>query len=472
MIPILYENNEALFTSNGLGRLNDCISCIVTEERNGLYECDFEYPMDGTNFDLIQVGRIIGVTHDDSGDVQPFDIVGYSKPIDGIVQFHAVHISYRLSGQTVWSSSINSLAAALTMLRNVSGTRFQYWTDKTSTGYMAAADGLPKSVRSVLGGVEGSILDTYGGEYEFDKWTVKLHKARGEYKDFSIRYGVNMLDYNEDYDCQDAFTSCIPYWTDGEDKVIGSVVSSGQTLPSGRRNCVPLDLSDKFENKPTTAQVEAEAASYMSSNSTYLPTQNIHVEFVRLQDMPEYEGFSNLLECKLCDTINVVFPDYNRSGEFKIVKTEWNALQNKYESMELGDLSISLAEALGITDSMEKAGSPVNVPSYLGNIVSDTYTTAAANTWEYTGKSFQVPANHVYLVRITAGWSSGRPTGIGVHTATSLGSYTAPSYNYESSAIGSNLTMLLGAGTYYVWAKRAGTGSNNYTVTAFDFDIS
>ena len=90
MIPILYEKDETAFLDNGLGRLRDCISCMVTEERNGIYECDFEYPVTGQNYDKIQIGRIIGVTHDDSGDVQPFDIVGYTKPIEGVVTFHCV----------------------------------------------------------------------------------------------------------------------------------------------------------------------------------------------------------------------------------------------------------------------------------------------------------------------------------------------------------------------------------------------
>ena len=108
MYPILFEKNETSFSSNGLGRLRDCISCVVTEERNGIYECDFEYPVDGARYEDIICGRIIGVTHDDSDDLQPFDIVSYTKPIDGIVTFHAVHISYRQSGLTVRGTNINS----------------------------------------------------------------------------------------------------------------------------------------------------------------------------------------------------------------------------------------------------------------------------------------------------------------------------------------------------------------------------
>ena len=184
MIPILFEKNETAFTSNGIGRLRDCISCIVTEERNGIYECDFEYPVDGANYDLIQVGRIVGVRHDESSDIQPFDIVSFTKPIDGVVTFHCVHISYRQSYLTFTASNVNTLADAFTALGTAEPTNpFTYWTDKTSSGYCGCMDGTPRTVRQALGGIEGSILDAYGGEYEWDRWTVKLHSARGQYRD-------------------------------------------------------------------------------------------------------------------------------------------------------------------------------------------------------------------------------------------------------------------------------------------------
>lgn len=351
MIPILYDTNETNFNSNGLGRLRDAIEVKVTEERNGVYEADFQYPVTGANFDRIKVGRIIGVTHNESEDIQPFDIVSYTKPINGIVTFHCTHISYRQSYMTVTGSNINSLADAFTLLGNAEPTNpFTYQTDKTSSAYMSGADGKPKSVRSLLGGTEGSILDTYGGEYEWDKFKVILHSSRGETRPFSIRYGVNMLEYNEDFDTQGAYSSCIPFWTDGTNTVVGDrQFATGVTI-TNRGECVPLDVSDKFESQPTKAEVEAMGVSVMNSRNAYNPTQTIHVEFARLQDVPDYENFRRLYECNLCDTINVVFPDYKSTGQFKIVKTVWDVLRDRYESMELGDLSITLAEALGVSN--------------------------------------------------------------------------------------------------------------------------
>ena len=353
MIPILFDKTETAFDTNGLGRLRDCISCEVTEERNGIYELDFEYPVTGAHYDDIQIGRIVGVTHDDTNDIQPFDIVSYSKPIDGVVTFHCTHISYRQSYMTVTGSNINSLADAFTLFASAEPSNpFSYQTDKTSTGYLASADGIPRTVRQMLGGIEGSVLDAYGGEYEWDKWTVYLHSSRGVQRDFSIRYGVNMLDFNDDTDSQGAYQSVVPYWTDGTDTIVGDRVDSNGTTITGHGECVPLDVSDKFESKPTKAQVEAMAGSMIGMS--YLPAQTIEVSFVRLQDLG-YEDFANLYRCNLCDTINVIFPDYGTNAYFKIVKTVWNVLLDRYDEMELGTLSTTLSEALGIENKLDNS---------------------------------------------------------------------------------------------------------------------
>ena len=219
-----------------------------------------------------------------------------------------------------------------------------------ATGYLAAADGKPRSVRELMGTDAGAILDAYGGEYSFNNFNVYLQAERGKARDFAIRYGVNMVDYTEDGDSTDTFSSCVPYWTSGDSIVIGNQVTSSGRTASGRDECVPLDLSSKFEGTPTTTNLENYALQYMSQNNVNLPKQTINVDFVRLQDY-ELGDFANLLQCNLCDTIKVYFPMYNSSGQFKIVKTVWNVLQGRYESMELGSLSITLAEALGIDKS-------------------------------------------------------------------------------------------------------------------------
>ena len=357
MIPILFESAETAFSSNGLGRLRDAISVHACEERNGVYEVDFEYPIDGAHFDDIIPGRIIYTTHDETRIPQPFDIISYSRPINGVVTFHAVHISYRQNYLTCYGSNINSISQAFALFATAQPSNpFSYDADFTSNAFMAAADTTPRSVRQMIGGVEGSFLDAYGGEIEWDRFNVHFLRQRGVKRDFTIRYGVNMLDFTDDTDYSGSYSSCIPFWhgqdsTGNEITVIGSRVDYSGASYNGRNDCVPLDLTEKFESQPTSAQLESMARNVMATKQPNLPSQNIKVDFIRLQDSPEYEQFSSLLQCNLCDTVHVEFPRYNMKGDFKIVRVVYDSLAERYIEMELGALSTSLAEALGITNT-------------------------------------------------------------------------------------------------------------------------
>ena len=417
MIPILYESTETTFTSNGLGRLRDCLGAVCVEERNGVYELDFSYPVTGAHFDEITVGRIIGVTHDDTGDLQPFDIVSYERPIDGIVKFHCTHISYRQSFYCVTASNVSVIwPTAFDILKNQSkpsGNPFNYELDYPSgfsNSVIAAFDGLPHSIRSILGGTEGSILDSIygGGEFEWNRWNVIIHQSRGQLRDFTIRYGVNMLDYNEECSLAESYMSCVPYWTDGTDKVIGDRQTGSSRTVTNRGETIPIDVSDKFESKPTKAQVNAEGLKYLNTNKTALPVQNITVEFARLQDsMPE---LSNLMTCRLCDSIKVIFPDYNAGGIFKIVKTEWDVLGDKYEKMELGELSTTLAEALGVSSGA--GGSPLGGGSGI-TLITQSYTSVSVPSGLYVkvdSLSNLIDTSLYDLVSMTVkGWSGVAP---------------------------------------------------------------
>ena len=388
MLPILYEKDEINFATNGLARLTDCVSCSCIEERNGIYEVDFEYPVDGANFDLIQCGRIIGVTHDDSGDIQPFDIVSVTRPIDGVVSFHAVHISYRLSGIVCKAKNITGADNAFRALTETAQPSIGNFVLEEETGnttsYVAAFDGIPRSVRQMLGGIEGSILDTFGGEYLFDRWNVTLKTSRGRKRDFAIRYGVNLASYNEDTDYLESYNACVPYWKgndNGQDTVVyGNVVETGEATYGGRTICAALDLSDKFEDKPSVSQLETLALTLMRTRQTWLPSQTIKVDFVRLQDFSEFAQYESLYDCSLCDSIDVIFPRYNMSGTYRIVKTVWNVLEGRYSEMELGALSTSLADALGISNSLGgSAGGQTDIVDY----VIEEGGNGSNNTWNY-----------------------------------------------------------------------------------------
>ena len=458
MIPILYEKNEKQFISNGLGRLRDAVRVEVTEERNGIYEVEFDYPVNGSHFEDIICGRIIAVRHDDTDDIQPFDIYYQSKPINGLVTFRAQHISYRMNKMTVrGGAGATGIRPAFAILSNSVPTNpFTFKTDiKNTTSYFSATATVPITVRSAIGGVEGSILDTFGGELEWDKWYVRLWKRRGTDKALTIRYGVNMVDYNDETDFSETYSHIVPYWSgnvNGKDIVRrGHVASSGKTMYDGRSACVPVDLSDKFENAPTTAQIDAEAQRYLKTQDPTLPSRTISVDFVRLADTSLYEQFAPLQKCGLCDTVQVEFPMYKMSGQFKIVKTVYDVLQERFTSMELGDLSTSLSEALGISES-----SPNTANLELQNILvpqMHTLTTSLnATPTTPSNADYTVTKEGYYPIGVI-GWRAANGNGSG-------SSYARPFAMYAHTLANGSAKIRAGIGagggnvtncTLYVW---------------------
>ena len=376
MIPILYSNDERAFESNGLGRLADCLSCVVTEERNGIYELELTYPITGRFYaEMHDNGGIIGVIHDDRHDVQLFDIYKFSAPIDGVVTFNAHHISYRLSNVIVEPFEAENCTEALQGLKthSVSTNPFTFWTDKATTGDFSVKH--PEALRALLGGQEGSILDIYGkGDYEFDRFEVKLYANRGHDTGVTIRYGKNMTDITHERDQSGAFSAIAPFWM-GEDEIIslpevyivsptlwtqmfdwtdeyGNPITGtdGETLEFNAPviTPAPLDMTSYFDGAPTADQLRAAAQAYMERNEPWKPSENITVDFVQLWQTPEYANVAALQRVSLCDTVSVYYPELGViQAEEKVVKTVYNVLLERYDSIELGELRTTFAETVG-----------------------------------------------------------------------------------------------------------------------------
>lgn len=349
MIPILYGKSETAFTSNGLGRLTDCISCLVTEERNGIFECEFQYPVTGKLYnEMVTNGGIVSVTHDDAKDRQPFDIYKYSAPINGIVTFNARHISYRLSGIVVKPYTAASCALALNgiVTNSVSTNPFTFWTDKAVTTTFKLET--PTSAKALLVGQQGSILDVYGkGEYKFDKFEVKLYTNRGTNSGVTIRYGKNLSDTLVENDSGEYYNAIVPYWK-GQDGTLVTltgwyVVQTGETL----KYCIPVDFSSEFETQPTELELQTKAAAYLANNTPWLPKENVKVDFVQLWNTDEYKDVAVLERVKLCDTVAIYYPALGlTNSSAKVIKVVYDTLLERYSSIELGEPQQTLAQAI------------------------------------------------------------------------------------------------------------------------------
>lgn len=384
MIPVLFEPFETGFTSNGVGRLSDCVSCTVTEERNGEYECEFEYPITGIHYADIVEGRLILVDHDETGDLQPFEIYRHSAPIDGIVTYNARHISYRLANVILKPMTASSAASCMAKFETEALTEqpFEFWTDIATEASFKLTH--PASVRSMLGGTEGSVLDVYGGEYEFDRFTVKLHAARGADNNVEIRYAKNLSDLEQELDVSNNYTAIIPYWVNSEtgESVYGRTIAgrggirytapwtnesdthitdeNGEDVTFAYYPVKPvaMDFTSQFQNQPSAAQLEQAASAYLKANKPWIPKENIEVDFVALWQTEEYKNIAPLERVKLCDTVRIIYTALGVDAKAKVIKTEWNALTEKYNKIELGEARTSFSDTIMQATAKEMSDRP------------------------------------------------------------------------------------------------------------------
>lgn len=370
MIPILYKPEETVFTTNGLGFLSDALEAEVTEERNGVYQLHILYPVDGKHFSEIQDMSVICAAPADGKQAQPFDVFRISTPIDGKVEIDARHISYRLSKNTVMPFKSTSVADALQKIKSncVEECAFNFWTDKASSGSMNLKT--PQSVRAILGGVEGSVLDSFGGgEYEWDNTTVKLWANRGQDKGVTLRYGKNITDIRQERNIENTVTGIVPYWAGQSDTQEDILVTleeqavysaNAEDFPYART--VPVDFSGDFQEQPTEAQLRSRAQAYITANKIGQPAISIEVSFVPLWQTEEYKDIANLERVNLCDTVTVQFPKLHISVKSKVVKTVYDVLRDRYSSIELGDARTNLAGAISNKITGAVAGIKKDIP--------------------------------------------------------------------------------------------------------------
>lgn len=348
--PILYSATETNFDHNGIGILGDCVSCEATEEANGIFELAMKYPMDGIHFLEISDRCIVKARIDQYRTPQLFRIYAISKPMNGIVTVLANHISYDLSGIPVSPFSANTAPLALERLKSMAvvDCPFEFWTDKETEGNFLVAT--PASIRSRLGGVTGSILDVYGGEYEFDNYTVRLHKNRGENRGVSIRYGKNLTDIQQEQNCSSVATGVYPYWF-GDVSGVSELVELPEKIITapGTYDFVKikiLDLSGSFDSKPTIEQLRTYTETYVNESKIGIPDVSLTVSFVQLDQSEEYKHMHLLERVSLFDTVNVEFPALNVSATAKAVKMVHDILSNRVKSVTLGSVRANIADTI------------------------------------------------------------------------------------------------------------------------------
>ena len=360
---LLYSADETQFDTNGIGSLADAVSCVVTEERNSTYELEMVYPITGQHYADIQYRTLIFVKPNPFDQPQPFRVYRISRPLNGLVTVYAWHISYDLNGIPVRPFHTYTIDGTMTALSTNAAINniFTYSTDKPDSMAGEVWTDAPYSARAILGGIEGSVLQTYRGEFKFDRFNVSLLTNRGQNNGVTLRYGKNLIGLTQDEDFSELYTGVAPFWK-GEDTSVylpETIVFAQGSFDFER--ILPLDLSTDFDAEPTLDQLRAAAAGYISDNALNVPKASVDID---------YAMDATIESVKLCDTVSCVYMALGVQATAKVVKTVYDALLGRYKSITLGAIRSNFADSY--------AAQTQNLTRRIRNIESDYTTTGEA----------------------------------------------------------------------------------------------
>ena len=340
MIPILYSTiTEGTVPDHyGVGALSACLSCSVTEVRNGEYELELTYPASGIHAEEIVPNAFIKAKPNYMDTPQLFRINKVGKTIAGKFTVHAYHITYDLSGKVIQSGTAGSCAAACALLTASAG-NFSITTNKSVSGSFEVTQ--PSSVRSWLGGKAGSLLDVYGpGEWKFDNYGARLMASRGADRGVTIRYGKNLTQLSQELDMSNLVTAIVPFYIDQNgNKTVGASVPTGLELDVARDLAVDFSQNIQPESAtPVATQLANLAAAYIANNNLTTLGNSITLDFVQSGAITE--------RVDLCDTVGIYVEALGITARAKCVKTIWDVLQDRYSKITLGQVRTNIADTI------------------------------------------------------------------------------------------------------------------------------
>lgn len=389
MNPVLYRADERSFRTFGLGEISDAYKVTVTRERNGNYDLYIKYPVNGHFASVFKEEMKIKSDAGKRTKWQTFEINRIVKNSSEHIEIYARHISMRTSDLSlkpiVRASKINAETALRLWKENLVGDDvFDVRSDIQTLGNISWEVDKVGSARKALGGVSGSILDVFGGEYEFDNNLIILHKQMGRKAPTVLEYGRNLLSVEEERLLDGNYTSIYPfarYTPNGEEShevlvtLPEHIIDSPYLRLYAQRRISLVDFSSKFDDKhpPTAEKLRSLGQSYIKSNNIGAPKISTEVSYVDLSQTLDYQDFGVMEEVELCDIIPLYYPQFDiTTTTEKVVKVVYDVYTDSNEEITLGTIGQSLSSSMtaGIADRLsaveERQASIENtIPQYL-----------------------------------------------------------------------------------------------------------
>ena len=348
--PILYKANETNFEHLGVSVLSDASKCYVSRERNGIYILEFDYPVNGKDVDKIKEGMIIKSDAGYRTKNQRFVVSKITKTQNEF-KIYCQHISQVKTTMNairpdITLTSVSAVGALRAWRDNLLDSREEFFVQSDISTLNSTTWKVEniENARDALGGKAGSILDVWGGEYEFDNLNITLHRSMGIDNPTIIAYGKNLLDLEQEQSILETYTSVFPFKKYTDDNNREQLITLPEILLDSthlnkftHRRILKVDFSSD-ENIKSVEQLRSKAKSYIKSNNVGVPKTNLKINY---QDLSKVEGvFDNpaLEQIDLCDRLKVYYNELGILNEnAKVVKVIWDVILEENHEIEVGD---------------------------------------------------------------------------------------------------------------------------------------
>lgn len=344
MTPILHEADVTSIGNYGLGALKDALSCTVSCEENGAYDLTLIYPMTGLHAELLAERRLISAAPSRYENRQLFRIYRMTRPIDGKIQAYAHHISYDLNNCIVKPFTAASLSEAITKLKAgiVGDCPFDISASYDTAGTFSVSK--PMTVRAaLLSSNSDNLASAYDGVWTFDGLSCVLRKKETVDRGVKIAYGLNLLDVTQEKNIEDVYTHVYPFWMNTEKNKYYDLEPIAASSITGYRKIYPLDLTSYYQKAPSDASMKKTADEFIQKNEIGKISVSLTVSYVQLEKCVEYTGSGQSGIILRGDTVEVRYLRLGVSATARITKTDYNALLERYDSLQVGDAKERLA---------------------------------------------------------------------------------------------------------------------------------
>ena len=356
--PILYKANETNFEHLGVSVLSDASKCYVSRERNGIYILEFDYPVNGKDVNKIKEGMYIKSDAGYRTKNQRF-IVSKITKTQNEFKIYCQHISQVKTTMNairpdITVTSVSAMGALRAWRDNLLDSREEFFVQSDISTLNSTTWKVEniENARDALGGKAGSILDVWGGEYEFDNLNITLHRSMGIDNPTIIAYGKNLLDLEQEQSILETYTSVFPFKKYTDDNNREQLITLPEILLDSthlnkftHRRILKVDFSND-ENLKTVEQLRSKAKSYIKSNNVGVPKTNLKINY---QDLSKVEGvFDNpaLEQIDLCDRLKVYYNELGILNEnAKVVKVIWDVILEENHEIEVGDSRSSFTDS-------------------------------------------------------------------------------------------------------------------------------